>query len=134
MRNDYINISSIETHLDKVIRKHISKNCYAATLPSTLTDTIQTYVVIDCNNAINDLSAYGRGIVLIYLYAQPTANGAKNVAALSKLEKAFNKAMMSDVFDSEHYSVPRELVYTDTNFDTTYKMHFIVKAIRLIII
>lgn len=134
MRNDYINISSIETHLDSVIRKKICKQCYATTLPSTLSDNIKTYVVIDCSNAINDLHAYGRGIVTVFLYAQPISNGAKNVAALSKLEKAFNKALQEDAFDTEHYSVPRELVYSNTDYDTTYNMHFIVKAIRLIII
>lgn len=131
MNNDYINISSIETHLDKVIRKHICKQCYAATLPSTLDDDIKTYVVIECGSHINDYNAFGGGVVNIYLYAQPIANGAKNVAALSKLEKAFNKVLQEDLFDSEHYTVAREVVYSDSDYDSTYNMHFIIKAIHL---
>lgn len=134
MKSDDINISSIETHLDKVIREKICKQCYAGTLPATLSEKITSYVVIDCGNAINDLHAYGRGIVNIYLYAKTIGNGAKNVATLSKLEKAFNAVMKSDGFDSEHYSVPREFVYQDSDYDNTYNMHFIIKAIQIIII
>lgn len=134
MRNDFFNISSIETHLDKVIRKNICKQCYAGTLPATLAEDVKSYVVIDCGNAIRDLNAYGSGIVNIFLYAQPIGNGAKNVAALSKLEKAFSKAMREDLFDSEHYSVAREVVYQDSDYDNTYNMHFIIKAIQLTIL
>lgn len=133
MKNDYINISAIETHLDKVLRKKVSKSCYAGTLPATLSENVQSFVVIDCAAGIRDFNAYGEGIVNIFLYAQPI-NGVKNVAALSALEKSFNKVMMDDGFDSEHYRVSREIEYSNTDFDTTYGMHFIIKAIRLTII
>lgn len=131
MKGNYHNISAIETHLDSVIRKHISKNCYATTLPSTLSDNVKSYVVIDCATAIKDFNAYSSGIVNIYLYAQPTGKGAKNVAELSKLEKAFNDVLNGDLFDDEHYTVERETVYSNTDYDSTYKMHFIIKAIYL---
>lgn len=133
MTNDYINISAIETHLDKVIRKYITKSCYAGTLPPTLSDKVKSYVVIESVNALHDFAAYGQGIVNIYLYAQPI-NGMKNVAELSRLETAFNKALQEDAFDYEHYRVAREVAYTNSNYDTTYNMHFIIKAIRLTII
>ena len=84
-------------------------------------------------NALHDFAAYGQGIVNIYLYAQPI-NGMKNVAELSRLETAFNKALQEDAFDDEHYRVAREVAYTNSNYDTTYNMHFIIKAIRLTII
>lgn len=132
MINDYINISAIETHLDTVIRAKVSKHCYAGTLPSTLKENINSYVVIDCGNAINDLNAYGYGIVNIILYARPI-NGLKNVSALSKLEKSFMEALRGDAFDSEHYSVARELAYQDSDYDSTYNMHFNIKAIQLTI-
>lgn len=133
MNNDNLNISSIETHLDKVIRKRVSKNCYAGTLPSTLTEGAMSYVVIESVNALHDYTAYGSGIINIYLYAQPI-KGMKNVAELSKLEKAFNKALQEDAFDNENYKVAREVAYTNTNYDNTYNMHFIIKAIRLTIL
>lgn len=132
MINDYINISAIETHLDKVIRKSVSKSCYAGRLPSTLTEGTMEYVVIDCAAAIHDLHAYGKGIVNIYLYAQPI-NGLKNVATMSKLEKAFSKALKNDAFDSEHYSVAREVAYTRQDYDSSYNMDFTIKAIQIII-
>ena len=132
MINDYINISAIETHLDTVIRAKVLKQCYAGTLPSTLKEDVKKYVVIDCGNAINDLHAYGKGIINIYLYAKPSA-GTKNVYALSKMEADFMKALREDAFDDEHYSVARELAYQDTGYDSTYGMHFIIKAIHLII-
>lgn len=134
MRNNFINISTIETHLDKVIRECICKQCYAGTLPSTLSEDIESYVVIDCVSAIHDYHAYGGGIVNIMLYAQPISNGAKNVAVLSKLETAFDSAMKNDAFDSEHYSVAREVVYSSSNYDSTYNMHYIIKAIQLTIL
>lgn len=133
MRLASFNISKIETHFDEVIRKHVCKHCYAGTLPSTLSEKITEYVVIDCGNAINDLGVYGKGIVNIFLYAKPIANGAKNVAALSKLESKFHAVLNGDLFDTEHYSVPRELAYQDSDYDNTYNMHFTIKAIHLII-
>lgn len=134
MNNDNLCISSIETHLDKVIRKHVCKQCYAGTLPATLSENVQSYVVIDSSNALYDYAAYGQGIIHIYLYAQPIADGAKNVAELSQLEKAFNKALREDLFDNDTYKAAREVVFTDSNYDSTYNMHFIIKAIRITIL
>lgn len=133
MYNNNINISSIETHLDKVLRKEVCARCYAGTLPSTLTEGAKTMVVIDCGNTIRDYHAYGFATINIYLYAQPI-NGRKNVSALSKLEKNFSKALREDKFDNENYSVSRQTLLSGTGYDTTYEMHFIIKAIQLTII
>lgn len=132
MRNGNINISAIETHLVSVLEKKVSENCYAGTLPSTLEEDGASYVVVDCGNSINDLHAYGKGIINIYFYAMPV-DGLKDVGALSKLETAFQKALNDDAFDNEHYSVARELAYQDTGFDSSYSMHYIIKAIHLTI-
>ena len=132
MINDYINISAIETHLDSVLRKKVCKRCYAGRLPATLAEGVMSYVVIDCGFAIRDLHAYGTGIVNIFLYAQPI-NGLKNVSAISQLEKAFEKALREDAFDSEHYTVARETEYSLPGYDYSYGMDYTIKAIRLII-
>ncbi|MBD5381943.1 hypothetical protein [Clavibacter sp.] len=129
--NNNINISSIETHFDSVIRKHICKRCYAGTLPSTLKAEDESMVVIDCGS-VSDFDSYGKGLINLYLYAQPT-NGLKNVPALSRLEKALNEALENNAFDSENYTVARNFLYQDDGYDTTYNMHFIIKAIQLII-
>lgn len=129
---DEINISSIETHLDKVIRKHVSKSCYAGRLPSTLKESVREYVVIDCATGIRDLNAYGAGIVNIFLYAQPI-NGIKNVPVMQKLEKAMRKALNEDRFDCDHYTVAREPAYTNQDYDASYNMDFTIVAIQIII-
>lgn len=132
MINDYINISAIETHLDKVLREKVSKSCYAGRLPSTLREDVKEYVVIDCAAGISDLHAYGTGIVNIYLYAQPI-NGLKNVSVLSRLEKKFIAALREDAFDSEHYTVKRETEYSNQDYDGSFDMDFIIKAIHITI-
>lgn len=134
MTNDSINISKILTHLDTVIRTNVCKQCFAGTLPATLSEKIDSYVVIDSANALYDYSAFGRGIINIHLYARPIGNGQMNVSALSKLENAFDKVLQEDLFDNEHYRVAREVAYFNSGYDNTYGMHYIIKAIRLTIL
>ena len=133
MNNDYINISSILTHLDVVIRKEVCPRCYAGTLPSTLQQGAMDMVVIDCGNSIRDYHAYGKGTINIYMYAQPL-NGQMNVPALSKMEKSLLEALRKNKFDTEYYSVPNEIMLSGQGYDTTYNMHYYIKAIRLLII
>lgn len=133
MNNDYINISSILTHLDAVIKKNVCARCYAGTLPETLKENVDTMVVVDCGNTIRDYHAYGKGTVNIYLYARPTAR-KMNISALSRLEKGFSKAMRENKFDNEYYKVPNEVLLSGQGYDTTYNMHYIIKAIQLLII
>lgn len=134
MTSDAIHISKILTHLDTVIRKNVCKQCYAATLPSTLSEKIDRYVVIDSANALYDYAAYGKVIINIYLYVRPIANGQMNVAAMSKLETAFDNALQGDMFDNENYKVAREVAYSNTGYDNTYGTHYKIEAIRLTII
>lgn len=128
MINDNINISSILTHFESVVRKEVSKNCYASTLPSTLKEGVKSMVVITCGNTVVDRNAYGEGTIFFYLYAQPV-NGMMNVAALSKLEKSLRKALYEDKFDNEDYSVSREIYLGGEGYDTTYNMHYYIKSV-----
>ena len=133
MLNDHINISSILTHLESVLRKHVCSRCYAGTLPSTLKERAMDAVVIDCGNTVRDLHAYGKATVNIYMYAQPV-NGQMNVCALSKLEKKFFKAIAENKLDSKYYIVPNEVLLSGQGYDTTYNMHYYIKAIQILII
>lgn len=133
MNNDYINISSILTHFDTVIRKNVCPRCYAGTLPSTLQQGAMDMVVIDCGNTVRDRHCYGKATVTITMFAQPL-NGQMNVPALSKMEKALLKAMRENKFDTKYYSVPDEIMLSGQGYDTTYNMHYYKKAIRLLII
>lgn len=134
MTNEYIHISKILTHLDTVLRAKVCKHCYAGTLPSTLSEKVDRYVLIDSANALYDYAAYGKVIVNIYLYVRPIGKGQMNVAALSALETAFDDALKGDAFDNEHYRVAREVAYSNTGYDNTYGMHYKIEAIRLTII
>lgn len=129
MINDNLNISTIETYLDKIIKEKVSKNVFAGTLPNTIDDTVKDLVLIDCGNAINDLDAYGKGTVNVYLYAHPTANGRKNVAQLSKMEKAMNAVL--DGANDNRYALAQ--LYKATDYDSALNWHYIIVALNLII-
>lgn len=129
MTNDNLNISSIETYLDSIIKGKVSKNVFAGTLPNTLEDTVKDLVLIDCGNAIRDLDAYGRGALNIFLYAKPTANGRKNVAQLSKMEKSL--ANVIDNAADERYTLTQ--LYKASDYDTALNWHYIVVALNILI-
>lgn len=127
--NDNLNISSIETYLDKIIKGKVSKTVYAGTLPNAISDDTKDLVLIDCGNAVKDLSAYGKGTINVYLYAHPTANGRKNVAQLSKMEKAMNAVL--DGANDDRYILTQ--LYKGTDYDNAINWHFIVVALNIII-
>lgn len=129
MTNDNLNISSIETYLDSIIKGKVSKNVFAGTLPNTLEDTVKDLVLIDCGNTISDLDAYGKGTLNIFLYAKPTANGRKNVAQLSKMEKSF--ANVIDTAADERYTLTQ--LYKASDYDTALNWHYIVVALNIVI-
>lgn len=127
--NDNLNISSIETYLDKIIKGKVSKTVFAGTLPNTISDDTKDLVLIDCGNAVKDLSAYGKGTINVYLYAHPTANGRKNVAQLSKMEKAMNTVL--DGANDDRYVLTQ--LYKATDYDSAINWHFIIVALNIII-
>lgn len=129
MMNGNLNISSIETYLDKIIKGKVSKNVFAGTLPNTLNDDTKDLVLIDCGNAINDLSAYGKGVINVYLYSKPTANGRKNVAQLSNMEKAMNVVL--DGANDDRYVLTQ--LYKATDYDSAINWHYIIVALNIII-
>lgn len=127
--NDNINISSIETYLDSIIKNAVSKNVYAGTLPNTISDSVKDLVLIDCGNAINDMDAYGKGAVNVFLYAKPTANGRKNVAQMQKMEKAMNKLL--ETANDERYSLSQ--LYKSSDYDSALNWHYTVVALNIIV-
>lgn len=130
---DYCDISNIETYLDSILKKKVSKNVYAGTLPSTLSEGVTDMVLIDVVNMRSTAELHvpnmGEATVNIFLYAAPTSKGRKNVALLSKMEKAFNDIMASP--DNEHYTLTE--LYSQSGYDATYKLHYNIKAIHLTI-
>lgn len=93
MDKNLLNISTIETFFNELLDEKVSSNTFFTTVPTNIDTTWSDLVVIDCANSIQDLNAYGVGTVLVWLYAKPFSNGRKNVAVMSKLEKALNEAL-----------------------------------------
>lgn len=130
MRKDNINISEIETYLHSIIDNVVSDNTYVGTPPETLKESWNDICVIDVGPSIRDMNAYGKGVVLVWLYARPLANGAKNVAKMSEMETKLN-----EVIDSAHnstYRLNRRATYTD--YDPQRKWHCNIVELNLTIV
>lgn len=127
MNKDNINISKIETYLYSIIDNKVSKNTFVGNLPDTMQSTWQDVCLIDCGSAIADMSAYGRGVVLVWLYARPLASGAKNVAQMAAMESKLN-----EVIGGAHnstYQITRRNTYSD--YDTVRKWHCNIVELNL---
>lgn len=125
-----INISKIETYLYSIIDNIVSENTYVGTPPETLKESWVDMCVIDAGSDIRDMNAYGKGVVLVWLYARPLANGAKNVAKMSEMETKLN-----EVIDSAHnstYRLNRKATYTD--YDSNRKWHCNIVELNLTIV
>lgn len=125
-----INISKIETYLYSIIDNIVSENTYVGTPPETLKESWVDMCVIDAGSDIRDMNAYGKGVVLVWLYARPLANGAKNVAKMSEMETKLN-----EVIESAHnstYRLNRRATYTD--YDPQRKWHCDIVELNLTIV
>lgn len=125
-----LNISKIETYLHSIIDNVVSNNTYVGTPPETIKEEWQDMCVIDLGPNIKDNNAYGKGVVLVWLYARPLANGAKNVAKMSELE-----TKLDEVIESAHdstYRINRRATYTD--YDSARKWHCNIVELNLIIV
>ena len=130
MDKNLLNISTIETFFNELLDEKVSSNTFFTTVPTNIDTTWSDLVVIDCANSIQDLNAYGVGTVLVWLYAKPFSNGRKNVAVMSKLEKALNEALENN--KNASYAVSKKGTFVD--FDSDAKMHCNIVEIQLLIV
>lgn len=129
MDKEHLNISKIETYLYSIIDNNVSNNTFVGVPPETLKEDWQDLCVIDLGANIRDKDAYGKGVVFIWLYARPLANGAKNVAKLSELETKLNEVIASA--NDSIYHINRSSVYTD--YDSNRKWHCNIVELNLLI-
>lgn len=127
MDKNNINISKIETYLHSIIDNKVSKNTFVGNLPDTMQSSWQDVCLIDCGSAIADMSAYGRGVVLVWLYARPLANGAKNVAQMAAMESKLNEVIVGA--HNSTYQITRRNTYSD--YDTVRKWHCNIVELNL---
>ena len=128
-----INISKIEAFLYEKIDNVVSKNTFVGSkvpdktaIPTDWNDI----VLIDIPNGVRDFDAYGKGTVLVYMFARPQESGRKNVAVLSKMEARLNEVINTSSNDT--YLLKRRLTFT--GYDTNIDWHYNVIEITLTIL
>lgn len=133
MDSNKINISKIETFLYEKIDNVVSKNTFVGSkvpdktaIPTDWNDI----VLIDIPNGVRDFDAYGKGTVLVYLFARPQESGRKNVAVLSKMEASLNEVINTSSNDT--YLLKRRLTFT--GYDMNIDWHYNVVEITLTIL
>jgi hypothetical protein len=133
MDSNKINISKIETFLYEKIDNVVSKNTFVGSkvpdktaIPTDWNDI----VLIDIPNGVRDFDAYGKGTVLVYLFARPQESGRKNVAVLSKMEASLNEVINTSSNDT--YLLKRRLTFT--GYDMNIDWHYNVIEITLTIL
>lgn len=127
MDKNKTNISKIETYLHGIFDGVVSEHTYVGTLPDTIQSAWNDMCLIEIANGISDMDAYGRGSVLVWLYARPLTNGSKNVPLLSQLEQRLLKAV--DEAKSDTYQISRRSMYQD--YDTTRNWHCNIVTLNL---
>lgn len=127
MDKQHINISKIETYLHSIIDNRVSDNTYVGTFPDTIKSEWEDMCLIDVGTAIKDMDAYGIGAVLVWLYARPLANGAKNVAKMSELERKLNEVI--EKANDSIYHINRRATYSD--YDSERKWHCNIVELNL---
>ena len=116
-----MNISKVETYLNSIFDNVISDNTFFGSMPEkeTIGASWNDIVFVEMPGGIRDREAYGQGTVLVWLYARPLANGAKNVKVLSGLETKLNEVIKNA--SNPTYSISRRATFTD--YDTNINWH-----------
>lgn len=129
MDKNNMNISRIETYLHGIIDNKVSKNTYAGTLPDTIKSDWNDMVLVDCANRVSDMDAYGEAIVLIWLYARPFENGAKNVIVMEELETKLNEVIENA--NDKIYVINRRNTYSDYDSDRQWHCNIVELNVRI---
>lgn len=127
MDKQHLNISKIETYLHSIIDNVVSQNTYVGTLPDTIVGEWTDMCLIDLSATIRDREAYGQGVVLVWLYARPLANGAKNVAKMTELESKLYEVI--EKANDSIYHINRRATYSD--YDSERKWHCNIVELNL---
>lgn len=126
MDKNRLNISAIETFFYGLLNNKLSEHTSVG-LAQTFEEGWEEMVVIDCATAIEDFNAYGKGTVLLYLYAKPLMSGRKNVAVFDRMEKKLNEIISEN--RDKHYVISRRNTFCD--YDEVNKAYFNVVEVNL---
>lgn len=128
MSNYNTSVSSIESFLYDNLNGKVSKNTFTG-LPDTMKSSWTDMCLIDCGNAIYDLNSYGRGSVMVWLYAKPMSDGSKNTKLMSQLENKLSNVL--EGLHSDKYAVNKRSVYND--YDTERKWYCTIVVLNIIV-
>ena len=129
MDANLINISSVQTYLDGILRKSgVSKNIYYSNLPKVIAKSWNDMVLVDVN--VNDLWGAGKGFVNFFLYSKPIGSDQQNVKNLGRMENVMNDVLSNS--RNEHYFLTK--FSSNSDYDQFRNLHYIaVTAIIQII-
>lgn len=128
MSNYNTSVSRIESFLYDNLNGKVSKNTFTG-LPDTMKSSWTDMCLIDCGNAIYDLNSYGRGSVMVWLYAKPMSDGSKNTKLMFQLESKLSNVLAG--LHSDKYAVNKRSVYND--YDTERKWYCTIVVLNIIV-
>lgn len=132
MDGNYMNISNVEDFFNTLLQgaDKVSENVYFR-IPSTMPTNVNDFVVVDCGSAIEDMNAYGSGIVTVYMYAKSIGDeGQKDLYKLSEMETKLLQLVNES--NDEHYRIYRYNTYSD--YDDTLSMFCNIVMVRITIV
>lgn len=119
------NISKIEDCIFEILIG-MGQELYFGTIP-TKADKLQSFVLVDCGNAISNLNAYSNGVVLVYLYARPL-NEEKNSRLLSQMETLLDSCLEAQSIKGFAASVQ----WKEADYDEQRNMHCVVVVLNVL--
>lgn len=114
MNANSLNVSKIESFMVSILEGNVGEAVYVGNPPSTIATSMNSFSVIDVNN-VEDLDAFGRATVLVYLYGRPNANSTKKAALISAMATKMNELIENNT--SNNYQLERRSTYSD--YDST---------------
>lgn len=124
-----MNVSSIETFFDKLLRGNLTDNLFFNDLPPQIKETWKDFAIVNVINPIRDHDSHALGTVLIELYAKQNPYGIKNVKGLAELEAKLNEIV--EGCEDENYHISRRGAYS--HYDAVNDIYYIVVQISLVI-
>lgn len=130
MIKEQINITNIEDFFHALLYDKLTTHLFFTSLPLTIQSDWEEMVLVDISDAIQDKGGAGNGMIAVYNYAKPKANGTKNSAKLSQMDKKLEELIQSS--KSEHYFISRYKTYSD--YDSDRNLHCNITLINLQIV
>lgn len=129
MDKNLINVSSVESFIDRLLRGRVTNNLFFGNFPAVYRKSWKDVIVVD-TNYLYDNDAYGRGTVLLFVYVPPIGEGIKDVGTFASIERKINQAIEEN--SDYTYRVQRRETYCD--YDASKKLFVNIVELTLMIL